>query len=362
MLETVRDYALERLAESGASSRRRAAATPRCTPSSPRAADRGPAVARRRRLARPAARRPGERPRRDRLRGRRRRRRHRPASVRRRLALLGHARQPDGGPHARRRGARDPWRASRAAARGPQRGGRAGGRAGGLRRRARPLRGVADARAHARVARPARARALQPRHPRPVRGRRRRGDPPLRGVDRAVAGHRRRPRAQPGSRRTSASPTALRAITSAPSRCSRRASCSRAGRPTRRTCPRHCARSGARCCSGRGDRAGAQHPAGEPRASHELGHRPGMAECLETLATVLDPRIGAELIGAAEGAREAAGAARQPEEEAWVVEAKAGLRRALGDEVRCRRRARPQAHSHGRVRPRLRSAPPRAPR
>jgi hypothetical protein len=55
-----------------------------------------------------------------------------------------------------------------------------------------------------------------------------------------------------------------------------------------------------------------------------------MAECLETLAAGLDPRTGAELISAAEAARAAAGAARQPDEEAWVVAAKAALHDALG--------------------------------
>ena len=40
---------------------------------------------------------------------------------------------------------------------------------------------------------------------------------------------------------------------------------------------------------------------------------------------------GAELIGAAEAIREAAGAARQPDEEAWVAEAMTTLRDALGE-------------------------------
>ena len=67
--------------------------------------------------------------------------------------------------------------------------------------------------------------------------------------------------------------------------------------------------------------------------SRELGDRPGLAEGLETLAGVVEPRLGAELIGAAEGAREAAGAARQPDEERWVAEVKARLREALGEEA-----------------------------
>ena len=65
--------------------------------------------------------------------------------------------------------------------------------------------------------------------------------------------------------------------------------------------------------------------------SRELGDRPGLAEGLETLAGVVEPRLGAELIGAAEGARETAGAARQPDEERWVAEVKARLREALGE-------------------------------
>ena len=64
--------------------------------------------------------------------------------------------------------------------------------------------------------------------------------------------------------------------------------------------------------------------------SRELADRPGLAECLETLATVVDPQLGAQLIGAAEGAREAGGAARQPDEERWVSAVKERLRETLG--------------------------------
>jgi hypothetical protein len=49
--------------------------------------------------------------------------------------------------------------------------------------------------------------------------------------------------------------------------------------------------------------------------SVELDDRPGIAESLKTLARVVEPRTGAELIGAAEAARAAAGATRQPDEE-----------------------------------------------
>lgn len=65
--------------------------------------------------------------------------------------------------------------------------------------------------------------------------------------------------------------------------------------------------------------------------SVELDERPGIAECLETLAGVVEPRMGAELIGAAEAARAAAGATRQPDEEAWVADVTAALRGSLGE-------------------------------
>ena len=67
--------------------------------------------------------------------------------------------------------------------------------------------------------------------------------------------------------------------------------------------------------------------------SIELDERPGILETLETLAAVVEPRTGAELIGSAEAAREAVGAARQPDEEAWVAKVKATLREALGEEA-----------------------------
>ncbi len=66
--------------------------------------------------------------------------------------------------------------------------------------------------------------------------------------------------------------------------------------------------------------------------SRDLGDRPGVTECLETLASLVEPRTGAELIGAAEAAREAAGARRPSDEAAWVLDAKAALREALGDD------------------------------
>ena len=67
--------------------------------------------------------------------------------------------------------------------------------------------------------------------------------------------------------------------------------------------------------------------------SRRLSDRPGLVESLETVAAIVDPGTGAELIGAAEAAREAADAARQPDEEAWVVETKASLREQLGEDA-----------------------------
>jgi predicted ATPase/DNA-binding SARP family transcriptional activator len=67
--------------------------------------------------------------------------------------------------------------------------------------------------------------------------------------------------------------------------------------------------------------------------SLDLGDRPGMIESLETVAGQADPRTGAALMGAAEAARTAAGAIRQPDETAWVEATIAALRAALGDEA-----------------------------
>ena len=44
-----------------------------------------------------------------------------------------------------------------------------------------------------------------------------------------------------------------------------------------------------------------------------------------------DPGTGALLIGAAEAARATAGATRQPDEDAWVLETEIALRGALGE-------------------------------
>jgi predicted ATPase/DNA-binding SARP family transcriptional activator len=68
-----------------------------------------------------------------------------------------------------------------------------------------------------------------------------------------------------------------------------------------------------------------------------LGDRPGMIECLETVADEAgrsgDPHTGALLVGAAEAARAAAGAIRQPDETAWFEATTASLRSALGDDA-----------------------------
>jgi predicted ATPase/DNA-binding SARP family transcriptional activator len=66
-----------------------------------------------------------------------------------------------------------------------------------------------------------------------------------------------------------------------------------------------------------------------------LGERPGLVETLETVAGVAqrqgEPRVGATLLAAAVAAREAAGATRPPDEQAWVDGLEAALRAALGD-------------------------------
>jgi hypothetical protein len=69
--------------------------------------------------------------------------------------------------------------------------------------------------------------------------------------------------------------------------------------------------------------------------AHELGELPGIVECLDTLAGVAgragDAATGALLRGAAEAAREAAGAVRHPDEMPWVLTEMAELRASLGE-------------------------------
>jgi predicted ATPase/DNA-binding SARP family transcriptional activator len=71
--------------------------------------------------------------------------------------------------------------------------------------------------------------------------------------------------------------------------------------------------------------------------SVSLGDRPGMIECLETIAGEAarsgDARTGALLLGAAEAGRDAAGSIRQPDETDWVEATIASLRSALGPEA-----------------------------
>jgi tetratricopeptide (TPR) repeat protein len=70
--------------------------------------------------------------------------------------------------------------------------------------------------------------------------------------------------------------------------------------------------------------------------SQDLGDRPGIVECLESLAAVAgrngDALTGALLAGAAETTRSASGATQQPNELEWVRAETAALREALGDQ------------------------------
>ena len=148
------------------------------------------------------------------------------------------------------------------------------------------------------------------------------------------------------SPRTSGSPSAAVGSMSARSSCWARASCWRAARRTRRTCPPPCARS-PRTAARRGGRgpAGARALRESLALSRELGDRPGLGGGPGDAGRRGRARLGAELIGAAEGAREAAGASRQPDEERWVAEVKARLREALGRRRSRRRRIGPAASS-----------------
>ena len=85
--------------------------------------------------------------------------------------------------------------------------------------------------------------------------------------------------------------------------------------------------------------------------SLDLGDRPGMIECLETVAGQGDALTGAQLMGAAEAARAAAGAIRGPDEAAWVEATTSSLRSTLGDGgLRERTRRRRRAPARGRRR------------
>jgi predicted ATPase/DNA-binding SARP family transcriptional activator len=71
--------------------------------------------------------------------------------------------------------------------------------------------------------------------------------------------------------------------------------------------------------------------------SYQVAERPGLTETFETLADVAsrrgDPRTGAQLIGAANALREAAGGIRQPDEEEFMQRVEARLRAALGEDA-----------------------------
>ena len=71
--------------------------------------------------------------------------------------------------------------------------------------------------------------------------------------------------------------------------------------------------------------------------SRQLSERHALAELLETLGGIArrrgDPRTGAVLIAAAAAARGAAGAIRAPDEDPWVQREEAALRAALGGEA-----------------------------
>jgi predicted ATPase/DNA-binding SARP family transcriptional activator len=68
-----------------------------------------------------------------------------------------------------------------------------------------------------------------------------------------------------------------------------------------------------------------------------LGERPGLVETLESIAGVAqrldEPHTGGVLLAAAVAAREAAGAARPPDEQAFVDAVEAALRDALGEQA-----------------------------
>jgi predicted ATPase len=71
------------------------------------------------------------------------------------------------------------------------------------------------------------------------------------------------------------------------------------------------------------------------RLAAGLAERPGLVEALQTVADVArrqgDPRTGAVLFTAAEAARAAAGVIRPPDEEEWAGAIEAALRAALGE-------------------------------
>ena len=181
------------------------------------------------------------------------------------------------------------------------------------------------------------SRVRQPRKPRALRGQLRRGDPPLRagGCVLARAGRRalaQRRDAEPGlglQRRRRARPRDRAAR--------RRAWRWRASRAIRRMSRRRCARSPAPSCSAPASPHRRSSCCGKGSRCRSSSTSAGISSTLETLAAVVEPRTGAELIGAAE--RRARQRARAPARRGGV-----GRRRSrrtcaasLGDEAFARR-------------------------
>ena len=336
MLETVREYALDRLAASGRARRR---------PPGPRPLLRR--VRRRRRarhgergharMARPARRRPREPARGDRLRRDRGRRRHRARDLRRRLAVLALARQGRRGARADARSARGRRRAARAPPAHAERRRGAGRRAGRLRRGQAAIPRGADAGARAGRRLPRVARRRQPRQPGALRARLRRGDRPLRGVTGVHARERGHPGLSLNAQNRGLAHAAAGQIEHAVALLEESVALAReADDPAHRgSALRTLARL--KLTGGDDSRAPVDLLHEALQIAYGLAERPGVAECLETLAGVAgrrgDPRTGALLIGAASSMRAAAGTMRQPDEEEWVRAAIDDLRAALGEEA-----------------------------
>ena len=322
MLETVREYALEQLRRRRA--RRGAAATRAPSPSCSTGAEQGMDSARH--AARGCA---GSTPTartctpRCATRSRDGRRRHRAArSCADAVALLGHARQARRGPRAAGRGARARRRRRRrcACARSTAPACSPPSRATSPPAQ-RALRGEPGARPRDRRARPRRARRLQPRQPRDVRGRLRR--PRSRATRR-----RRRSRARAATsarlslmlqnlghrpRRAPGSPSAAIALLEESVAIARDAARPRA--------PRRSVADAARApAARRRPRARRRAAAREPRRSHASS---ATRNAPRRRAWRPPPRVagrrartGAHLWGAAGALRAAAGAIRQPDEQA----------------------------------------------
>ena len=182
------------------------------------------------------------------------------------------------------------------------------------------------------------ARALgQPRQPRALRGRLRRGDPALRAGGRALARRGRARDERHRSRRTSGSPTAAPGSTSARSSCSTRAWCWRAARRIPRTSRRRCARWPARCCSGSATRrARSRCSARVSRCRSSSTSGPGSSRRWRRWPRSVDAAHGRRADRLRRGGAGRRGASRQPDEEAWVRRGQgdAARRRSASDGVR----------------------------